>query len=65
MAGSSRRSPRPGRASGASGFTRTDLHGNAGTRSGEEGAEIVVRMATVGPDGPTGTFTDSDGPLPW
>lgn len=80
MARSSRRSPtarrrppsgRPavcgatGRFSGAPGFTRTDLSGNTGTRSVEESPEIVVRMAAVGADGPTGTFTDIDGPLPW
>ncbi|MBT2905463.1 SDR family oxidoreductase [Streptomyces cellulosae] len=47
------------------GFTRTDLNGNTGTQSVEEGAEIIVRMATVGPDGPTGTFSDRNGPLPW
>ncbi|MFF8975500.1 SDR family oxidoreductase [Streptomyces cellulosae] len=47
------------------GFTKTDLNGNTGTQSVEEGAEIIVRMATVGPDGPTGTFSDRSGPLPW
>lgn len=30
-----------------------------------EGAEIVVRMAQVGPDGPSGTFVDIDGAVPW
>jgi hypothetical protein len=30
-----------------------------------EGAEIIVRMATVGADGPTGTFQDRNGTMPW
>jgi NAD(P)-dependent dehydrogenase (short-subunit alcohol dehydrogenase family) len=47
------------------GFTKTDLNGNTGTQSVEEGAEVIVRMATIGPDGPTGTYTDINGPLPW
>ncbi|NEA47729.1 SDR family NAD(P)-dependent oxidoreductase, partial [Streptomyces sp. SID10815] len=47
------------------GFTRTDLNGNTGTQTVEEGAEIIVRMAQVGPDGPTGGYFDQAGPLPW
>jgi len=31
----------------------------------EEGAEVIVRMAQLGSDGPTGTFVDADGPVPW
>ena len=30
-----------------------------------EGAEILVRMATSGPAGPTGTFVGNEGPVPW
>ncbi|MFJ3670727.1 SDR family oxidoreductase [Streptomyces sp. NPDC090106] len=47
------------------GFTATDLNGHAGTQTVEQGAEIVVRMAQVGPDGPTGGYFDVHGPLPW
>jgi NAD(P)-dependent dehydrogenase (short-subunit alcohol dehydrogenase family) len=47
------------------GYTKTDLNGNTGTQTVEEGAEIIVRMAQVGPDGPTGTFGSAHGPLPW
>jgi NAD(P)-dependent dehydrogenase (short-subunit alcohol dehydrogenase family) len=47
------------------GYTRTDLNGNTGTQTVDEGAEIVVRMATIGPDGPTGGYFDKNGPLPW
>lgn len=36
------------------GFTRTDLNGNTGVQTVEEGTEIIVRMAQVaGLDGPT------------
>ncbi|MEU4098791.1 SDR family NAD(P)-dependent oxidoreductase [Streptomyces sp. NPDC026673] len=47
------------------GFTKTDLNGNTGFQTVEEGAEIIVRMALVGPDGPTGGFFDRNGALPW
>src|SRR5690606_14546301 len=47
------------------GFTRTDLNGNTGTQTAEEAAEVVARLATIGPGGPTGTFQSKDGPLPW
>ncbi|MEU6577469.1 SDR family NAD(P)-dependent oxidoreductase [Streptomyces sp. NPDC046805] len=47
------------------GFTRTDLNRNTGTQTVEEGAEIIVRMAQVGPDDPTGGYYDAEGPLPW
>ncbi|MGI5460336.1 SDR family NAD(P)-dependent oxidoreductase [Streptomyces sp. CA-249302] len=47
------------------GFTKTDLNGNTGTQTVEEAAEIVVRMATVAPDDPTGGYFDINGPLPW
>ncbi|CCK32273.1 short chain oxidoreductase [Streptomyces davaonensis JCM 4913] len=47
------------------GFTATDLNGRTGTQTVEEGAEIIVRMARVGPDGPTGGYFSAQGPLPW
>lgn len=47
------------------GFTNTDLNGRTGTQTIEEGAEIIVGMAQVTPDGPTGTFSSLHGPLPW
>ena len=46
----------------ATGFTaRTQSAG----WSIEQGAEIIVRMATIGPDGPTGTFLEAAGTVPW
>jgi NAD(P)-dependent dehydrogenase (short-subunit alcohol dehydrogenase family) len=47
------------------GYTATDLNGRTGVQTVEEGAEIIVRMAQVGPDGPTGGYFDAAGPLPW
>jgi NAD(P)-dependent dehydrogenase (short-subunit alcohol dehydrogenase family) len=47
------------------GYTATDLNGHQGTQSVEEGAEIIVRLAQTGPDGPTGGYFDAEGPLPW
>lgn len=47
------------------GFTETDLNGRTGTQTVEQGAEIIVRMAQVGSDGPTGSYSDAEGPLPW
>lgn len=48
------------------GFTRTNLNGYEGTESLEEGAAEAVRMALVGPDGPSGGFTHAKlGALPW
>lgn len=47
------------------GYTATDLNGRSGTQTVEQGAEVIVRMAQVGPDGPTGGYFDAAGPLPW
>jgi NAD(P)-dependent dehydrogenase (short-subunit alcohol dehydrogenase family) len=47
------------------GFTKTDLNGNTGFQTVEQGAEIIVRMAQIGHDGPTGGYFDANGTLPW
>ncbi len=47
------------------GFTKTDLNGNTGMQTVGQGAEIIVRMAQVRPDGPTGGYFDVAGLLPW
>ncbi|WP_028921772.1 SDR family oxidoreductase [Pseudonocardia acaciae] len=47
------------------GFTQTDLNRNTGLQTVEEGAEIIVRMALVGPGGPTGHYVDANGHIPW
>lgn len=47
------------------GFTATDLNDNSGYRSVEQAASIVVKLATINNDGPTGGFFDEDGVVPW
>ena len=47
------------------GFTSTALNHFNGTRRVEEGAREPVRLALLGADGPTGTFSDEDGPVAW
>jgi NAD(P)-dependent dehydrogenase (short-subunit alcohol dehydrogenase family) len=47
------------------GYTKTDLNANTGIQTVEQGAEIIVRMAQIGPDGPTAGFFAAHGPLPW
>jgi len=47
------------------GYTATDLNGHSGYQTAAEGAAIISRMARVGPEGPTGTYRDLHGPLPW
>jgi len=47
------------------GFTSTALNNFNGTRSVEEGAREPVRLALIGPEGPTGTFSDENGTVPW
>ncbi len=52
------------------GYVRTDLNNHQGYRTVEEGAEVAVRLATLGPMGPTAGFfhdghADFLGKHPW
>jgi NAD(P)-dependent dehydrogenase (short-subunit alcohol dehydrogenase family) len=48
------------------GFTATDLTPFSGAgQPVEEGAEVIVRMATIGKDGPTSTFQEGGDVLGW
>ncbi|MBY8864057.1 SDR family NAD(P)-dependent oxidoreductase [Nocardia sp. CA2R105] len=47
------------------GFTSTDLNAGTGTQTVEQGAEIIVRMAQIDHDGPTGGYFDAEGTVPW
>ncbi|MFJ6614842.1 SDR family NAD(P)-dependent oxidoreductase [Streptomyces sp. NPDC091289] len=47
------------------GFVATDLNNHHGTGTPQDGARQAVAMATIGVDGPTGTFTDVNGPVAW
>lgn len=47
-------------------FTSTNLNNYAGTESVEDGSREVVRVALLGPDDPTGTFTRWENvTIPW
>jgi NAD(P)-dependent dehydrogenase (short-subunit alcohol dehydrogenase family) len=47
------------------GYTATDLNGHNGTKPVEQGAEVIVRMAELDSTGPSGTFADEHGLVPW
>ena len=48
------------------GHTRMNLNGYSGTQTVEEGARKPVRLALLGPDSPTDTFSNAKlGRLPW
>ena len=47
------------------GYTATDLNGHNGHQTVTEGTDGIVALATVAPDGPTGTFIGRSGPLQW
>lgn len=47
------------------GYTATDLNQNRGTQTVEQGTDAIVRLATVGKDGPTGTLQDGAGVAAW
>jgi NAD(P)-dependent dehydrogenase (short-subunit alcohol dehydrogenase family) len=47
------------------GYIATDLNGHTGPRSVEQGARIVIDLATIAHDGPSGGFFNDDGSVPW
>ena len=47
------------------GYTATDLTGHAGFQTVTEGTDAIVRLAGIGPDGPTGGFFNREGTVPW
>jgi NAD(P)-dependent dehydrogenase (short-subunit alcohol dehydrogenase family) len=47
------------------GFTATDLNGFAGFKTAAQGAKPIVRLATIGADGPSGKFFREEGEVPW
>jgi NAD(P)-dependent dehydrogenase (short-subunit alcohol dehydrogenase family) len=46
------------------GYCATDLNNFSGPRTAEQGAQVIIELALAA-DGPTGTFVDEDGPIPW
>ncbi|GAA3220765.1 SDR family oxidoreductase [Dactylosporangium siamense] len=49
----------------APGFVDTDSNNHTGFLTPAQGAAVVVCLATLGEDGPTGGFFSADGPVPW
>lgn len=47
------------------GYTATDFNGHSGPQTVTEGTDAIVELATIGADGPTGTFRDRRGAMPW
>jgi NAD(P)-dependent dehydrogenase (short-subunit alcohol dehydrogenase family) len=47
------------------GYTATDLNHHSGPQTVEQGTDAIVRLATIGKDGPTGTLQDAAGIMPW
>jgi NAD(P)-dependent dehydrogenase (short-subunit alcohol dehydrogenase family) len=47
------------------GYIATDLNGHTGPRSVEQGARIVIDLATIAHDGPSCGFFNDDGSVPW
>ena len=47
------------------GFTGTDFNDHRGTQTVTEGTDAIVHLATLPADGPTGTFQDRYGIVPW
>jgi len=47
------------------GYCATDLNNHSGWRTPQQGAQVVVRLATLPADGPTGGFFDENGAVSW
>ena len=47
------------------GYTATDLNGNSGFQTVEQGAAEAIRLALLPADSPTGRFSATAGPEPW
>ncbi|MFF4124639.1 SDR family NAD(P)-dependent oxidoreductase [Microbispora rosea] len=46
-------------------FAATDMNNHTGQLTVTEGTDSIVGLAMIGPDGPTGIFTDRLGPVGW
>jgi NAD(P)-dependent dehydrogenase (short-subunit alcohol dehydrogenase family) len=47
------------------GYTATDFNQHRGLKTDEQGADAIVRMALLDATGPTGTYVDDQGTVPW
>jgi NAD(P)-dependent dehydrogenase (short-subunit alcohol dehydrogenase family) len=46
-------------------FAATDMNNHTGQLTVAEGTDPIIQLAMTDADGPTGTFTDRLGPIPW
>ena len=49
----------------APGYVDTDSNNHTGFLTVAQGASVLVRLATLGADGPTAGFFSEEGPVPW
>ena len=47
------------------GYTATDMNQGRGHRTVEQGAQVIVQLALLPDDGPSGGFFNDAGPVPW
>ena len=47
------------------GYTATDLNQHRGTQTIPQGSAEIIRLALLSGDGPTGTFSNAQGIVPW
>jgi NAD(P)-dependent dehydrogenase (short-subunit alcohol dehydrogenase family) len=47
------------------GYTATDLNRHRGTKTVEEGVQVILDLAKLDRSGPTGRFRDAAGVVPW
>ena len=47
------------------GYTATDFNQHRGVKTVEQGASAIVQMALIDSSGPTGTYVDDQGTVPW
>ena len=47
------------------GYTATDFNNHQGPRTVEQAATVIVHLATLGEDGPTGALQAENGNVPW
>ncbi len=47
------------------GYVATDLNNHSGPRTVEQGARIIVKLATLPTDGPSGGFFNEHGAVAW
>ncbi|MFF5077188.1 SDR family NAD(P)-dependent oxidoreductase [Actinoplanes sp. NPDC000266] len=46
-------------------FAATDMNRHTGQLTVTEGTDAIIRLATIGAEGPTGSFVDRLGPVSW